>query len=114
MKLVLTLAAMISFTIVANLLMKTGATASVSHGAVAGLLNWRTLLGLASFAIAALLYSLLLRWLPLSMAQSFASLQFVGVILASALVLSEPISAGQWFGIGLIALGIVAVGLARG
>lgn len=102
-KIVLTFIAMISFTVLANLLLKTGAVAP--H-----LLNWRVFAGLGSFALAACFYVLVLQWLPLNVAQSFAAAQFVAVILASALVLAEPIGAAQWTGITLIALGIAVVG----
>jgi undecaprenyl phosphate-alpha-L-ara4N flippase subunit ArnE len=74
------------------------------------LLNWRILLGLCSFGLAACLYTLILQWLPLNVAQSFAAGQFIAVILASAWFLSEPIGASQGLGIALIALGISIVG----
>jgi len=100
---------MITFTVIANLLLKTGASATSSQGYL-HLLNWRIMTGLCSFATAACLYTLVLQWLPLNVAQSFAAAQFVAVILASAWVLSEPIGAAQWSGITLIALGIAVVG----
>lgn len=114
MKTILMFVAMISCTVVANLLLKTGATAEeVRQTGVAGLLNWRVLLGLAAFGSGAVIYLLLLRWIPLNVAQSFAAAQFVAVILASAVVLSEPIRTGQWVGIALIAVGITVVGWTR-
>jgi drug/metabolite transporter (DMT)-like permease len=113
-KIVLTFIAMISFTVLANLLLKTGATlANPGQGAFQHLLNWRVFLGLCSFGLAACFYVLVLQWLPLNVAQSFAAAQFVAVILASALVLSEPIGPPQWLGITLIALGIAVVGWSR-
>jgi undecaprenyl phosphate-alpha-L-ara4N flippase subunit ArnE len=81
-----------------------------TQGSFAHLLNWRILAGLISFGLAACFYMLVLQWLPLNVAQSFAAAQFVAVILASAWVLSEPIGLGQWIGIALIALGIATVG----
>jgi undecaprenyl phosphate-alpha-L-ara4N flippase subunit ArnE len=48
--------------------------------------------------------------LPLNIAQSFAAGQFIAVILAASLVLSEAISTAQWVGIFLIAAGIAIVG----
>jgi drug/metabolite transporter (DMT)-like permease len=107
------MAAMIGFTVVANLLMKAGAAATEESASFATtLLDWRTLVGLASFAAAACVYVLVLRWLPLNVAQSFAAAQFIAVVLASAFVLSEPIELGQWAGIALIAAGIFTVGWA--
>ena len=111
MKIVLTFMAMISFTVIANLLLKMGAVSGQSgHGSMTHLLNWRVGLGLFSFALAACFYILVLQWLPLNVAQSFASAQFIAVILASAWILSEPIKSGQWLGITLITLGIAIVG----
>ena len=112
MKIAFTLLAMISFTVAANLLMKLGATASALPNAhfMDAFLNWRTLCGLASFGIAGLLYAVVMRWLPLNVAQSYAAAQFVAVVVASALVLGEHIHYRQWIGIVLITAGIVIVG----
>ena len=112
MKVVLTFTTMIAFTVVANLLLKAGATAASSSGAsvLMTFLNWRTIAGLASFGVAGLLYAVVLRWLPLNVAQSFAAAQFVAVILASLLVLGERATTMQLAGIFLIALGIAFVG----
>lgn len=115
MKTFLMFVVMIGCTVIANLLLKSGATADeVRQTGLAGLLNWRVVLGLLAFGSAAMIYLLLLRWIPLNVAQSFAAAQFIAVILASAVVLSEPIRAGQWVGIALIALGITVVGWTRG
>ena len=110
MKTVLVLATMISFTVVANLLLKSGAIAGGSaQGSLSHLLNWRVLLGLISFGLGACLYIVVLQWLPLNVAQSFAAAQFLAVILASRYVLSEPIGLEQWIGIALISSGILVV-----
>jgi drug/metabolite transporter (DMT)-like permease len=97
--------------------MKLGAvsTADSSRGIQSALtfLNWRTLAGLTSFGIAGLLYAVLLRSWPLSLAQSLMAAQFVLVILVSWVVLREPIHPAQWLGITLIAAGIAVVGLAQ-
>ena len=111
MKIVFTFLAMITFTVIANLLLKTGAVSGEpGNGGLTHLLNWRVLVGLGSFGLAACFYILVLQWLPLNVAQSFAAGQFIAVILASAWLLSEPIAAGQWTGIALIAIGIAVVG----
>ncbi|PYX56888.1 MAG: hypothetical protein DMG76_13490 [Acidobacteria bacterium] len=112
MKIVLTFLAMISFTVAANLLLKTGAVAGGPEpgGQFTHLVNWRVFLGLVSFGLAACFYILVLQWLPLNVAQSFAAAQFIAVILASTWILSEPIGTSQWVGISLIALGISIVG----
>lgn len=110
MKVILVLLAMITFTVIANLLLKTGAVAGGTDGPITRLVNWRVILGLVSFGTAACFYIIILQWLPLNVAQSFAAAQFVAVILASAILLSEPIGTAQWIGIALIALGIGVVG----
>ena len=115
MKIFLSFTAMISFTVIANLLMKSAALMDASRATWwEPFLNWRLLAGFVSFGVAAVIYALLLKVLPLNVAQSFASAQFVAVILASAIVLSEPISPAQWVGIALIACGIAVVGWSRG
>jgi drug/metabolite transporter (DMT)-like permease len=114
MKVIAAFALMVSLTIGANLLLKTGAAANAAGSwSLLAILNWRSMLGLASFGCAGLIYAILLRWLPLNVAQSFAAIQFVGVILASMIVLGEPISRTQWIGILLIASGIATVGWSR-
>jgi drug/metabolite transporter (DMT)-like permease len=54
---------------------------------------------------------LLLRRVPLNLAQVFTSAQFVGVVVAASLVLGEPISSARWRGAACIGLGIPLVGL---
>jgi len=115
MKVVLTFTTMIAFTVVANLLLKAGASAAASSNAsfLASFMNWRIIAGLACFGVAGLLYAVVLRWLPLNVAQSFAAAQFVAVILASLLFLGERITLVQSAGIFLITLGIAFVGWSR-
>jgi undecaprenyl phosphate-alpha-L-ara4N flippase subunit ArnE len=102
---------MIAFTAIANLLMKVGASVPVADRPVFGLLAWQSCAGIAVFGGALVIYSVLLQWLPLNVAQSVAALQFIAVIAASAYFLAEPISLGRWIGIVLIAAGILTVGL---
>jgi undecaprenyl phosphate-alpha-L-ara4N flippase subunit ArnE len=92
--------------------MKTGAVLGRDAGGswLNQLLQWRIAGGLACFAAGAIVYIIVLRTLPLNVAQSFAAAQFIAVILASAFVLSEPIGAVQWTGILLITCGIALVG----
>jgi drug/metabolite transporter (DMT)-like permease len=112
MRTILAVAGMITFTVIANLLLKTGAVLGREGGGAwwEQVLNWRIAAGLTSFAMAAVCYTIVLRTVPLNVAQSFTAAQFIAVILASALVLSEPISAARWAGIALIACGIAIVG----
>jgi drug/metabolite transporter (DMT)-like permease len=112
MKLLAAYVAMISLTVTANLLLKSGAAAlGTAANNLLDLLNWRVVAGLASFALGAFFYVLILTRLPLNVAQSFAALQFVAVILASWLILGEPIGGLRWVGIMLIVGGIALVGM---
>lgn len=114
MKIFIAFLLMISCTVAANLLMKTGAAAQgVPQEFVAKVFSWQVLTGLAFFGTAAVIYVLILTWLPLNVAQSFAAAQFVAVIFAARFFLSEPINGPQWAGIALIALGIGIVGWSR-
>ena len=100
---------MISFTVIANLLLKQGAMVPASERVFLGIFGWKSFFGFVGFACAGLSYAVVLRWLPLNVAQSFASIQFVAVILASAIVLSESIPLLRWLGIALITAGVLLV-----
>jgi undecaprenyl phosphate-alpha-L-ara4N flippase subunit ArnE len=102
--------AMVSCTVVANLLMKRGAVAAEADR-IFSIVSPITLLGIGMFAVAAIIYSWLLHHLPLNVAQAFASVQFIAVIAAAAVVLGEPIPSLRWVGIMLIAAGILLVAL---
>jgi undecaprenyl phosphate-alpha-L-ara4N flippase subunit ArnE len=100
--------AMIACCVGANLLMKVGSQDAPSP-LLLGVFSWRTLLGLATFGLGGLFYAAALRFLPLNLAQSYAAAQFVAVILASKLVLGEPVPLTRWFGISMIMVGILIV-----
>ena len=104
-------AAMISFTVGANLMLKLGAAVPPADRVLFGVLGWQSAGGLALFGCGGILYAVLLRSISLNLAQVFAATQFVGVVLAAALVLGEPISAARWIGIAFVSLGILLVGL---
>ncbi len=102
-------------TVCANLVLKVGAMAPAASRVVLGIMGWQSLAGLALFGLGGVAYSVLLRTVPLNVAQVFASTQFVGVILAANLVLGEPISGLRWTGVAFTVLGIAIVGAtARG
>ena len=105
------LAGVIGFAIIANLMLKLGANAPASDRIVFGMLSWKSVAGLAFFGCGGLLYAVLLRWIPLNVAQSFTAAQFIGVVAAASLMLNEPISPVRWVGIGLIGVGILLVGV---
>jgi len=111
-KILFLLGAMIGCTVIANLIMKVGA-ADAPAPALLGIFSWRTLAGFTIFGVAGLLYAAVLRFLPLNVAQSYAAAQFISVILASRLVLGEPIALERWIGISLILVGIVVVAMTQ-
>jgi drug/metabolite transporter (DMT)-like permease len=113
MKVTVAFVLMIMCTVSANVLMKLGAMSTVEQR-IFGVVDWQTLVGLASFGIAGLIYAFILAFLPLNVAQSFMAAQFIAVILASAFFLSEPIPAGRWLGIAFIFLGILVVAATSG
>jgi drug/metabolite transporter (DMT)-like permease len=106
---VISFALMISFTVAANVLLMAGAMVPAAERTIMGVCDWRTLLGFAFFGTSAIVYSGVLQWLPLNVAQSIAASQFVAVILASALILAEPIPVVRLVGIVLIVAGIAVV-----
>lgn len=111
MKSALLVVVMITCTVVANLLLKTGATLGREAGGALWMqfVNWRVIAGLATFGIAGLAYTGVLRLLPLNVALSFTAAQWVATVAASAFVLSEPIGGVRLAGLALIGTGIVIV-----
>lgn len=108
MKILIYYMAMVSLTVSANLLFKMGA--DKSSGEILSLLNARVVLGFVCFGVASLFYVVVLTKLPLNVAQSFAAIQFVAVIVAAHFFLGEPIDGTRLVGIGLIFSGIMLVG----
>ena len=101
--------AMMVATVAANVLLKLGAAKVTPAGGPWGWLQPEIAASAACFAMAFALYIWVLRHLPLNVAQSLFALQFVGVILAAALILAEPITPLRWVGVGVIALGVLIV-----
>src|SRR5436190_20126502 len=111
MKVVGALILMISCTVLANVLLKIGAMTRPGENLAFANIAWQSVAGILVFGCSLLIYAWVLRSLPLSLAQSFAALQFVGVIVASAVLLSENIPPLRWIGIALITVGILLVGI---
>ena len=111
MRIAVALVLMISCTIVANLLLKIGAMAPPGESILFRNVAWQSLTGISIFGCSLLIYMWVLRSVPLNIAQAFAAFQFVGVILASAVLLSEAIPPLRWVGLALISVGILLVGL---
>ena len=102
--------AVIAYAVSANLMLKLGAGAPEAER-VFGLIAWKSVTGLCLFGCGGIVYAVLLRRVPLNIAQVITSAQFVGVVIAASLVLDEPISPVRWVGIACIGLGIALVGL---
>ncbi len=102
---------MISCTVAANVILKMGMTTPVVRRTIFGYFSVQSLVGIVLFGCALLVYTWLLQRVPLNIAQCFIASQFVAVILASALVLSESIPPLRWLGIVLITTGILLVGV---
>ena len=104
--------ASITFTVTANLILKTGAERR-GMGAVwpFTVVNGHVALAAGAFALAFLFYTMLLKRLPLSLAQAILSVQFVLVILAANLLLHESVGWVRWVGIALMAIGLTVVGI---
>ena len=93
-----------------NLLLKLGANISnLSDRWLLALVNWKVIAGFSCFGFAGIIYLLVLTKLPLNMAQSFVSIQFVAVVFASFYFLGEPIGLMRWVGIALITCGIFLI-----
>ena len=103
-------AARIAFTVAANLMLKLGADVPEAQRFLFGLNGWKSAVGLGPFGCGGIVYPILLRRV-LNLAVSFTAGQFVLVILATSLVLGEPISPARWLGLACICLGIFVVGL---
>ena len=65
--------------------------------------------GIAFFAIEAILYTAALQWLQLSTAYILGSLSFVAVTLFSRLMLNEKVDLERWAGLGLVLIGCTLV-----
>src|SRR5437868_2607551 len=113
-KVIVGLLTMVGCTVIANLLLKVGAAEDTEAELGLGAVGPKSLLGILFFGFALLLYLWLLRVLPLNVAQSLAAAQFVAIILASWMILSEAVPPLRWLGIAMIACGIVIVGLTVG
>ena len=95
-----------------HLFMKCGATEAAAQPFPAVKLNkevW-VALGLTLLAIEAVVYTLALHRIDVSIAFPMSSLSFVGIALLSALMLRESVTRKRWLGIGLILIGSCLLG----
>jgi drug/metabolite transporter (DMT)-like permease len=103
------LGAVILANVLGNIFLKLGSSVDERHAYIFGVFGWQTVLGICFFASGVVFYGLALKLLPLYAAQSVVILQFVGVILAAAILFDEVIVLRQWLGIALIGVGLSLV-----
>ena len=101
--------AIVAFVVTGNLLLKLGAAKVDGADLVASLTNWLLAAGLCSFAVAAVGYILLLRHVPLHIAQAFMALQFAATVAAAWAILGENISGVRLLGLLIILAGVLIV-----
>lgn len=100
---------LVLFAAAGNLFLKVGAGRLDFGNLPFGVLNWQLASGLCLFAFAFIFYVVLLRFVPLNLAQAFMALQFAATITAAVVVLGEGISALRLLGLSVILLGVVIV-----
>jgi drug/metabolite transporter (DMT)-like permease len=71
--------------------------------------NVNLLVGLTFYAAAAVLYILILTRVPLSVLGPSVALQYVFAVMMDKYLFGTPIPDHRWFGLGLIACGVVMV-----
>ena len=87
-----------------------GRTPSEWRETVAAVLGNRWLqAGIATYAVETIVWLRILAEVPISVAFPIASLNFLGVALASRWFLGEVVTTRQWAGAGLVTLGVALV-----
>jgi drug/metabolite transporter (DMT)-like permease len=100
---------MIALTVGANVMLKLGATVAPTQRVLFGIFGWQSVAGLALFGAGGIIYSFVLRALPLHAAQALAAFQYVAVALAASVLLRERIAPTSWLGIACIIVGILLI-----
>jgi multidrug transporter EmrE-like cation transporter len=76
------------------------------------LMDWRTILGLALYGGAAMLYIIALRRIPMSVALPFTAISYIAAALIGHYVFHEPLTMMHLTAIGLIMAGVLTLALA--
>ena len=76
------------------------------------LLDWRTILGLALYGGAAMLYIIALRRIPMSVALPFTAISYIAAALIGHFAFHEPLTMMHLTAIGLIMAGVITLALA--
>jgi len=103
------LAAAIGTSMAGQTLLKAGAGAA---DFIAQLLDWRTILGLALYGGAAILYIVALRRIPMSVALPFTAVSYVAALLIGHYVFGESITLQHIAAITLICAGVLLLATA--
>lgn len=90
----------------ANVLMKLGARVGAPDQLLFGIVAWQTLLGIACFGCGAVFYAWALKYVDIHVAQSVIALQYIVIVLLAATFLGERVPQMQWWGMGLIGIGL--------
>lgn len=103
--------ATISCTVAGNLLLKAGAERQGIYPLwPLSILNVHVIAGAACFGLGLLFYTMVLKKIPLNIAQSVFSIQFVVVIIASSILLGESIPNIRWIGFIFVGIGLFIIG----
>jgi small multidrug resistance pump len=87
-----------------QILLKTGAERSADT--VGQFLDAFTIVGLVTYALAAVFYILAIKKIPVTLAFPSVSLSYIAVAIAAHYLWGEPLGLPQFLGIALIATGI--------
>jgi len=79
---------------------------------LAQLMDWRTILGLALYGGAAMLYIVALRRIPMSVALPFTAISYIAAALIGHYLFHEPLTMMHLTAIGLIMAGVITLALA--
>ena len=96
----------VSFTVSGQILMKKGIVQNSSMSFKNILSNYHLIIGGTCYIAGFIFWIGVLKILPLSIAYPSSSIAYVGVIIASAVFLSEPVTFFKIIGISLICLGV--------
>jgi multidrug transporter EmrE-like cation transporter len=103
------LGAAIATSLLGQTLLKAGSRAT---DMLAQLLDWRTMLGLGLYGVAALLYIAALRRIPLSVALPSTAVSYIAAVLVGHFAFAEPIGPAHVAAVALISLGVVLLAAA--
>lgn len=98
----------IGASIVGQGLLKAGAAAGPFR---AQLFDSRSLAGLTAYAVAAILYMVALRKLPMSVALPFTAVSYLAAALVGYFAFAERLNLMQMAAVGVICVGVVMLGL---